>query len=265
MKKYLISVTGWLGDSLIASSVAEQLYIENNNILVDYIIGFPQTKYFLESNPYINEVYVENNPTPYPNYQKFIGEYDEIFSLPVNDLKYLPTIKFQKHCNIKFPKKEFYLYHSFNKEIFEKPLIGICSTWKDKNENFRNGIEILQKLQQLLPKYDFKLLGNNINQFEGANQVDGYIEMAKIMYNCEYIIGAEGGMTNLASGLKTKTICATDFSNALFGKYGRMYQYEDWYDRITPSAFFPNDGHINLDSSIDTNEKIIETLYNILK
>jgi ADP-heptose:LPS heptosyltransferase len=264
MKTCLINVIGWLGDSLFASSIAERLLSENKFDKIDYLIGFPQTKYFLENNPYINNIFVEKNPTPYPNHSSYYGKYDEIFTLPVNDLKYLPTVKFQKHCGVENTKKEFYLYHSFEKQNFTKPLIGVCSTWKDKNENFRNSVEILEKLQQLLPQYEFILLGNNISQFQGANDVDGYIEMAKTMYNCQIVIGTEGGMTNLASGLRTKTICTTDFTNSLFGKNGRLYQYKDWYDRIAPSAFFPNDGHINLAPTIDTNEKIIQTIYNIL-
>lgn len=274
-KTALIVVIGWLGDCLFSIPIAEKLKTQKNYMRVDYLIGFPQVKEIMDNNIYIDEVYVYPTPTPYPDHTKLksVNAYDDVFVLPTNDLSELPTIKFQKHCGIEMTSPQFrsnistkyqrYYYSGGNARI----KIGVASTWKDKNENYRDVDNIINRLQEKFPQIMFLKLGNNISQFEGAtpeNIKNFYIMLSK-MTMCEYVIGAEGGMLNFASSLGTKTICATDFTNALFGENGRLYQYKDWHDRITPRAFFPHEGHINLPPEIDTNEAICDEIEKLLK
>lgn len=270
-KSALVVVTGWLGDAFFASSIAEQLKLQLEYARVDYLIGFPQTKLMLQNNIFIDTVYVYPTQTPYPNPETLLhySKYHDVFVLPVNDLSELPTIKYQKHCGIKYPVPQFncsiphYFISSLPKD---KTIIGVSSTWKDYNENYRDVDYIIDELSSKHPDLVFIKLGNNVSQFEGASQdnVLKFYSMLADMKSCEYVIGCEGGMLNFASSLGVKTICATDFTNALFGMNGKMYQYADWEKRITPRAFFPNKGHINLKPDFTTNDEIIQEISKIL-
>lgn len=274
-KTALVVVIGWLGDCLFSIPIAEKLKTQNNYMRVDYLIGFPQVKEVMDNNIYIDEVYVYPTPTAYPDHTKLksVDAYDDVFVLPTNDLSDLPTIKFQKACGIEMTSPQFriniaskYQRHVYRGEK-ECIRIGVSSTWKDKNENYRDVDDIINRLQEKFPQVMFIKLGNNISQFEGSSpdNIRNFNIMLSKMTICDYVIGAEGGMLNFASALGTRTICATDFTNALFGEKGRLYQHKDWYNRITPRAFFPHEGHINLPPEIDTNESICNEIEKLLK
>ena len=274
-KTALIVVTGWLGDCFFSIPIAQKLKVQKNYMRVDYLVGFPQVEETMRNNIYIDEVYVYPTPTPYPDHIKLksIDAYDDVFVLPVNDLSELPTIKFQKACGIEMTSPQFramvsskyqrYVYRGDKNAI----RIGVSSTWKDKNEQYRDVDDIINRLQSKLPNAMFIKLGENVSQFEGSTpeNIRKFNIMLSKMTICDYVIGAEGGMLNFASSLGVKTICATDFTNALFGEHGRLYQYKDWNDRITPRAFFPHEGHINLDPSFDTNESICNEIERLLR
>jgi hypothetical protein len=107
----------------------------------------------------------------------------------------------------------------------------------------------------------FVIIGNGCSQYEGANDVYGYLRMGQLMMSCDAVLGAEGGLLNLASSLGVDTICATDFTKGL---NDRMYHVEDIFDKLTPSAFFGSDCHTNLDPKFDTNESIVEEMFQII-
>lgn len=287
MKKILIIVTGWLGDSLFASSIAKKLKEEGKYNQVDYLLGFPQTAPILAQNKYIDNIFVSMHYGAYPVfpatlysfdqniiYRKTghkvysIGagyeEYDNIVTLPVNDLRDVPTVKFQKACGVENPTTEFDLSYPVSTEIIQegrdqrfysrvRKVIGVCQTWKQADESQRD----VEELEEELGGYAFSIIkiGSTISQHEGANQVDKYLEMAQLMQVCDFVVGAEGGLLNLAAGLGVPTICATDFSYALFGPNGKLYQYDDYLKRITPSAFFDR-VHTNLDHRLTNNYEI---------
>jgi len=112
---------------------------------------------------------------------------------------------------------------------FPRPKIGICATWKDKHEKLRDISKIMVPLQEFFPEFDFVQIGSGISQFDGTSveEVKNFYKMLGLMKKCDFIIGCEGGLLNFASSLKVRTICATDFTVALFGENGRMYQYKD--------------------------------------
>ena len=152
MKKCLIVCIGHLGDTLFATSVSKGLKEEQNFDQIDYLIGFPQTKPILEQNPYINQVYVQNPNTPYVN-KEFVPnwqEYDQIYTLPINDLSELPTILYQKACGIKNVSKGFpcQLPKEFRQSDynFDEYLFGICATWKRGDDTRRD----VKKLKQII-------------------------------------------------------------------------------------------------------------------
>ena len=274
MKKCLIVCIGHLGDTLWASSVSKGLKEEQNFDQIDYLIGFPQTKPILEQNPYITNVFVQYPYTPYvskefvPNWE----QYDQIYQLPVNDLSELPTILYQKACGIKNVSKSFpcqlpkeYVPNDYN---FNEYLFGICATWKRGDDSLRNQNKLKQMFElKCYEKFGindnvkFIIIGNGCSQYEGANDVDGYLRMGQIMMNCDAVLGCEGGLLNLASSLGVDTICATDFTKAL---NERMYHVDDIFDKLTPRAFFGDDGHKNISPEFDTDEQIVDAMFEII-
>jgi ADP-heptose:LPS heptosyltransferase len=254
MRKCLIIVIGWLGDSLFASSIAERLKSENQYDVIDYLIGFPQTQPLLELNPYIDKVHVSPEYGPYPSTHYIdLNEYNDVFRLPVNDLTDPPTIKFQKHCGVRNIRTEYEvntldqydsIFHSMPKNRIN---IGICSTWKDKNEQYYHSDDLIKILEDNKHFNLFKIgLPPTTNQYQGAEISNYYLFTASLCKFCDWVIGSEGGLTNLAAGVGTRVIYTTDFTYGLFGPNGRMYKYQDPLSKIGPRAFFPNKGHIAL-------------------
>jgi len=74
----LVITCGFFGDIIFASSLAEKLQVQYNQI--DYLIGFPQMHRLINNNPFINNVFVSSIPGPFPidsninysNYDKLI-------------------------------------------------------------------------------------------------------------------------------------------------------------------------------------------------
>ena len=259
MKTALIVVHGWLGDALFASSVAERLIREQQFNAVDYLLGFPQTAPILQCNPFINRVYISSTLGPSPDYSDYASAYDAVFVLPVNDLVEPPTIKYQKACGVRQPTLPFRLQVAIGVErefvalhapvIFNgRKNIGICQVWKRHDESFFNTTELES---QLATRYNVFPIGSRIGQFDGAQHVSSYVLSAVAAKYMDYVVGAEGGLTNLASGMGTKVIYTTDFTYALFGPQGRHRQYSDPLTRIGPCAFFPSQGHVPL--QVDVN------------
>jgi hypothetical protein len=276
MKKCLVSVIGHLGDTLWSSSCSKPLKEEQNFDQIDYLIGFPQTKPILEQNHYIDRVFVQTPHTAYvnKNFVPNLEQYDTIYELPVNDLSVIPTILYQKTCGIVNVDKAFpcKLPPEFVSEIGTYVFkFGICHTWKTYYDTLRNPYELLQMFESRCDDYfgrnswrhdvKFVIIGNGCSQHEGANDVDGYLRMGQLMMSCDAVLGAEGGLLNLASSLGVDTICATDFTKGL---NDRMYHVDDIFDKLTPSAFFCTNKHENLDSKFDTNESIVEEMFQII-
>lgn len=273
MKKCLICCVGYCGDSLFASSVAKPLKDEQNFDQIDYLIGFPQTKPILEQNPNIDQVFVQYPYTPYVN-KEFVTncqEYDQIYTLPVNDLSELPTILYQKACGIKNISKSFPCQLPF--EYYSSILpygyqFGICATWKKYDDSLRDFLKLKQMFETKCDEHfgnkfeiNFVIIGNGCSQYEGANDVEGYLQMGKTMMQCDAILGCEGGLLNLASSLGVDTICATDFTKAL---NERIYHVENVFDKLTPRAFFGDSKHYNISPEFDTDEQIVDEMFNII-
>jgi ADP-heptose:LPS heptosyltransferase len=251
----LIIVTGWLGDALFASSVAKKLKEEKQFEYIDYLIGFPQTYHILNNNPYIDDVFVSNTTGPYPSTSAddFISKYDVIYTLPENDFLFPPlTYYFQKYCGVITPSTEFKVYtlEDFDDLVLSQDIIkkdklniGVCLTWK-------NGFNPEKLLQELSEYYNVIPLGVNKSQYESVDDIEYYCYTASLCKYCDYVIGSEGGMTNLAAGVGTKVIYTTDFIYSYIGPNGSKVRFDDPISIMGPIANFPNSGHIALDPNV---------------
>ena len=79
---------------------------------------------------------------------------------------------------------------------------------------------------------------------------------ASIIKACDYMIGAESGLINLAAGVGTKTIITGDFVHQLYGYNGVLKKIQE--PKLGPEFYFPNAGHVSLDPYLTDDEVITQ-------
>jgi len=180
------------------------------------------------------------------------------------------TINFCKNCNERKPIKN-------------KKIITWLSNWEERSfifteEEYRKGIDIpgfgyggkhrniSSIIQKLSENQEIFLI--EVGKPNGTNQkisdmftVSEYTLTASILKNCDYFIGTEGGLANLASGVGTKTILTGDFVHQLYGWNGVIEKCEE--PKLGPKYYFDEKNHIVLDSYL-TDEEVAQSILNII-
>jgi hypothetical protein len=297
MKKVLIKTYGFIGDILFASSVAEKLHQQYDNVEVDFCIGFPQPYKLLQNNPYINQVFLSKHKGPRVTIPDSIQEkdYTDIYEQTESLHNVQPTVLFQEHCRIENTTPEFTIY---TEECFDRgvqyelaihntnklKIVGYVANWNSNTVRYTKE-EYLQGLlnpqlvlahthtntrdtdyiiNQLSKEFLMIPLGysKEVTQYHGALEtVADYTNQASIIKCCDLVIGQEGGMTNLAAGVGTRCAITTDFMNALYGPKGIMRQLNSI--QLGPKNLFPNRDHIHFDP-YSTDEEILNIIKSIL-
>ena len=104
---------------------------------------------------------------------------------------------------------------------------------------------------------------NGTNQLEtDIFTVSEYSLTASIIKNCDYFIGGEGGLCNLAAGVGTKTIITGDFTHQLYGWNGVLQKNK--FNMVGPKFYFGEDKHIELDPYL-TDDQVIEQINKLCK
>lgn len=275
--KILIKTIGYIGDNLFSSSIAQKLKEIYPNSIIDYLLTTPQPLELISNNPYIDNVYLEP-PT---------GDYDLTYQLSPIHRKLTPCEQFQSQCNIPNPSPEFKIYtnSSIDKyvEYLFKPLSGKVivawlSNWEERSfgfskEEYKRGIDvpnlgyggrrrnisyIINELEQNPNLYLIEVgKPNGIKQSDiDLFTVSEYSLTASIIKNCNYFIGAEGGLANLAYGVGTKTILTDDFVHQLYGWNGVIEKCEE--PKLGPKYYNPSGGHTVLNPYLTDNEVVNE-------
>ena len=290
MKKILIKTYGFIGDILFASSIAQKLHEQYEEVVVDYCIGFPQPYGLLKNNPYINNVYLSKQKGPRiipPDFLKD-SNYSDVYELPESLHNITPTKLHQRYCGIANPTPEFKVYTdpildtSVNWEIDtlnlnNAKIIGYVANWKQSTiqyteKEYNAGLSNINSILSHTHTHtrDIEYILNSLNdesiliplgydhtitQFHGSlDATASYTNQASIIKKCDIVIGQEGGMTNLAAGVGTKCIITTDFMHALYGYNGIMRKMEEI--KLGPKNLFPNSNHIHLSPYISDGEII---------
>lgn len=285
MKKILIKCIGFIGDNLFASSIAKKLYIENGtNVKIDYLLSIHQPYELIKLNPYINDVFLE-----------ILNEsiYDEVFNLSPIHRNLTPIEQFQMQCNIKYTDSSFkiytnnsidsYVYHHLKEIKKSKKIVCWLSNWEERSFLFT---EEQYKIGKDVPNLGYggshrniNLIINELNKNEnlflievgkpnGYNQrnadlfsVSEFTLTASLIKNSDWFIGAEGGLSNLASGIGTNTIITGDFIHQLYGWNGVIEKNKE--PKLGPKYYFNEEDHITLNSyltDMEVVEKINETI-----
>ena len=280
--KILIKTIGFIGDNLFASSIAKKLK-DQQNCEVDFVISLPQPLELLSLNPYIDNVYLN-----IPNKQ-----YDIQYNLNPINRQSTPCEQFQIQCSVKEPSPEFEIYtnksldryvESMFKNKGNRKLVAYLSNWEERSflfteEEYKQGIDVPNFgyggkhrdinyiISQLSLRDDLHLI--EVGKPNGSSStntdlfsVSEYSLTASIIKNCDYFIGAEGGLANLASGVGIKTIITDDFVHQLYGWNGVIEKCNE--PKLGPKYYFGEENHKVLDPYL-TDEQVIEHINKLIK
>ena len=281
--KILIKGMGFIGDHLHQSSIAKKLKEENPGCEVDFLATIKQPFELLCLNPYIDNVYLE-----IPN-----KSYDKIFELsPITREQFTPCEEFQMQCGIKNPSSDYKIYTNPNLDEYvrymlssykDKTVIAWLSNWEERSflfteEEYIRGIDVpnlgyggkrrdtsfmlseLEKREDILLIEVGKPPGNDQRNFD-LGTVTEYSLTASIIKNCDYFIGGEGGLANLAAGIGTKTIITGDFILQLYGWNGTVQRRKE--PRTEPRYYFEGNNHITLNPYY-TDAQVVEQILNTI-
>lgn len=296
-----------IGDTLFASSVAKKLKEENPNCVVHYDISFLQPIELMMNNPYIDGVFYKESADI--QYDVIYNLIDTDFVID----PYISAVsQLQRLCNIKNFDDTFEIYtnphldYSIKKSIQELKnineleddviLVGYQVDWErksylftedeyEKAEGAEDGLgygsgkrNIYDIINPLEVNSDVLLLALGIEEkiskhYPEINSTNKFSFTASLIKNCDYVIGAEGCITNMSSAIGTKTIITTDYIHQMFGpkginwlKQGRDFSnLEKRTPFLGPNVYFPNKGHVHLNpylTDYEVGEEILEIVTN---
>ena len=275
--KILIKAMGFIGDNLFATSVAKKLKYKHDGLCeVDMLLSVAQPFELISNDPHIDNVYLEM-----PDKQ-----YDKVYQLDFLNRRSTPCEQFQTQCGIENPSPEFEIYTNPTIDKYveycfknkgNRKIIGWLSNWEERSflfteEEYKRGIDVPNLgyggkhrnisyiINELNKNNDIILV--ELGKPNGTNQlntdiftVSEYSLTASILKNCDYFIGAEGGLANLASGVGTKTILTGDFVHQLYGWNGVIEKCQE--PKLGPTYYF--EGHINLNPYL-TDKQVVEQI-----
>lgn len=253
--KILIVVNGWIGDILLTQPSAKLLKEENQASQIDFLIGFPQPYLLLKNNPHIDNVFVYEDYGPFPKCGNIENNYDEVRFIKPYDGSSILSSHHQLCVGVKNPNPSYKVYtlDEYDKNVQKqylslpnKPIIGVGLTWKTTS---RGGFYDPNPLIEELSK-DFNIIPigkpHNMTQKSIATSEPSeqtYAFQASLCKYLDVMIGSEGGLTNLASGVGTKVIYTTDFIYDLAGPNGSHYQIKNPLSILGPKSHFPDVDH----------------------
>ena len=284
MSSILIKVTGFLGDILFSTSVARQLKREDKSLLVDYQIPLNAPYEILQLDNNINRIFI-------PNEEVDESSYDKVFTLPPCTQEDPPTIQYQKHCgvkdldpsyNVEVPHTAIEVVSAMMKPHKQqgKKIVAWQGNWEEKSfryteEEYKRGVDVpnlgyggkrrdinflISELSRryLLIKVGFDP-GISQNQI-GLLTTGIFTYTAAILSQCDYMVGGESGLINLAAGVGTKTIITGDYVHQLYGWNGVIRKLKE--PKLGPEFYFEN-GHVSLNPYL-TDEEVVEQIKNII-
>lgn len=286
--KCLIITCGFFGDIVFASSLAEKLQPQYDQI--DYLIGFPQMQRLISNNPFVTNVFVSPNPDPFPLDSNIDhSTYDKIIRLKPLNYLVTPCEEFQQFAEIPNPTSEYKVYTQPEydeiaqnliqdlKNQYGKPVIGLMSNWEPKTylfteEQYKLGIDvpnfgyggkhrdtnfIVSELQNHFTLYPLGV--GNLNQQQTLSipedDVKSILFEASVLKYCDAFIGTDGGLATIAAGVGTKTIITGDFNLQLYGWNGVLKKIQD--PKLGPNKYFSKElGHLTLNPYLSDKEVI---------
>lgn len=277
--KILVNCKGFIGDILFASSLAKKLKEKyGSDTIVDYWIPLIQPKLLLEQNPYINGVFGPDSMG------LLVTLYNLIIDIPEVNQAYPATIWMQAHAGIEDQSTEFDVWTVYEHDRWAwrwcfdlfppRPYLAIQRDWAWKayqstEETLANGIgaphrntdDIVATLKSEFTVIDVGFDRSCPSTHPDAQDSDYFSKTASVIKHCDYFIGSEGGLSNLAAAVGTKCIITTDFIYQNYGPNGRIKQIEN--PMMGPAIYYPDAGHVHLDPCL-TDDEILSKIREII-
>ena len=284
MSSILIKVTGFLGDILFSTSVARQLKREDKSLLIDYQIPLNAPYEILQLDNNINRVFI-------PNEEVDESSYDKVFTLPPCTQEDPPTIQYQKHCgvkdldssyNVKVPHTAIEVVSAMMKPHKQqgKKIVAWQGNWEEKSfryteEEYKRGVDVpnlgyggkRRDINFLISELSRRYLLIKVGFDPGVSQnqiglltTGIFTYTAAILSQCDYMVGGESGLINLAAGVGTKTIITGDYVHQLYGWNGVIRKLKE--PKLGPEFYFES-GHVSLNPYL-TDEEVVEQIKNII-
>tara|TARA_R110001632_G_scaffold160297_5_gene278623 strand:+ start:1991 stop:2872 length:882 start_codon:yes stop_codon:yes gene_type:complete len=276
--KILVCCTGFVGDHLFASALASEF---PESYQVDYSCEMHQVMGLFSNDPYINNVYHVSEPNN--------TTYDKVFHIPPVDQSIPPPLYFRQMCGIDTNNTGYKVYTNKGIDTSARLLlpkngkknVAVMANWREKSflftqQQYDDGINHPPDLGYGGARRDvdriIKELDSDINPIivgfpDGTPNIKHqpmggiissgmYGMTASIIKACDYMIGAESGLINLAAGVGTKTIITGDFVHQLYGYNGVLKKIQE--PKLGPEFYFPNTGHVSLDPYLTDDEVITQ-------
>jgi hypothetical protein len=290
MTTALVVCHGFFGDHLFASSIAKKLIEERQFDSVDFVVGFPQIVPLLELNPYISNVIFDGNVGPSPAVPP--TPYDKVIRLGTVSLVDPPTLDFQNAAGVRNPSPEFTVYTDPTIDTAIKkqfaplrehniPIVAVMENWTPKafgysEEEYWRGIDVPNMgyggryrnidniISNLRERFIVVPVGTppGITQFNVDAATRSFLEEASVLKHCDYFVGQEGGLYNLAAGVGCKTIISAEFIAQLYGPNGCIRRLPE--PKLGAHWYFPNGRHSFL-SPFLTDDELIRTTIDIIE
>lgn len=263
--KLLIINIGFLGDSLLAGSLAENCK-KNGFERVDLLIGFPQTYQLLKNNPYIDNVFLSPNAGAYPEITIDTSIYDKIYQTEHLRFSEKPLDTFNKNFNLDKLEYNFDL-HIPEIEIPNKtkPRLAFQYDWHlrsfSKNNTVRDPQYIVDSISD---RFEVFVVGDDTHYNINKNTSIDFLKHCAIIKESDIFFGYPGGLHWVAGGVKTPSITTSEWvinhyknNNEFKGNDFNKFKSQ-WM--IHTSKHF-SESHILLEPEI-SDEEIINYLLN---
>lgn len=284
--KILVKTIGFIGDNIFASSIAKKLKEKyGNDCQVDFQISILAPFELMFNNPYIDDVY-------YSECDESV--YNVIHQLKPINRKSTPIEQFQIQCGIENVDTGYNVYTNKSTDKLVKDafssyknekniLVAVQTNWEEKSflfteEEYNAGIDVpnlgyggkrrnINHILETLNKNDNLLLipvGKPNGFDQKTSEITAVSELtltASVIKNCDYFIGAEGGLSNIAAGLGIKTIITGDFVHQLYGWNGVIEKNEE--PKLGPKFYFPEFGHVTINPYI-SDDGVIEEIKKLI-
>ena len=298
--KALIKPWGYMGDHLFASGVAKKLKQDGFDV-VDIACGVKQVEKLLNLNPYIDNVITTAEPTMTPLHGVHISGYDKEFELRETRKDIPPPLQFQMECGVTHPDSKFEIWTDPEldkkvKETYPEPYIAVMQlrSWTDKSygfsvEDYKRGIDVpmkgyggrLREVPRIVDELaeEFTLIEVGLIPEASTTVVsrtwgtgpDIFRSLswdASVIKNAEFFIGAEGGLANVAAGVRTQTVLTGDFVHQLYGFNGVIRRKSNitgsGSPQLGPRFYWPEDGHVDLNPYL-TDDEVIEEMTELFR
>lgn len=285
--KILVKTIGYIGDNLFATSVAKKLKEKYSDVCeVHFQISILTPFELMYNDPAIDRVFLLGEP---------VEEYDLVYQLSPINRSETPTIQFQRECEITDLSSEYRIYTNsaldalVSKRFIEYKnagykTIAVQQNWEERSFIFT---EKEYELGNNVPNLGYGGKRRNINFIVNAidnfknviiipvgkpngydqrtsdiSSVSEFTLTASVIKNCDFFIGSEGGLSNLAAGVGTRTIITGDFVHQLYGWNGVIEKNEE--PKLGPKYYFPDLGHIELNPYI-TDEEVVQQISELIQ